>query len=135
MSHYTIVETKIVDAPALAEGLADMGYEDVEVWESAQPLVDYSGSETKETAEVIVRRKHVGRLANDIGFKRQPAGPMRAIISDWDRDKHGEGWMRELTRRYAYHAARGKLEAQGFTLAREERDADGRIRLTLRRSA
>ncbi len=135
MSHYTIVETKIVDAPALAEGLADMGYEDVEVWESAQPLMDYSGSETKETADVIVRRQHVGRLSNDIGFKHQFVGPMRAIISDWDRDKHNEGWMRELTRRYAYHAARGKLEAQGFFLTHEERDEDGRIRLTLRRSA
>ncbi len=135
MSHYTILKTRITDAPALAEGLADMGYEDVEVWETAQPLMDYGGSETKETAEVIVRRHHVGRLANDIGFKRQSVGPMRAIISDWDRQKHTEGWMRELTRRYAYHAARSKLEAQGFSLAREERDAEGRIRLTLRRSS
>lgn len=134
MSHYTVLTTKITDAEFLAEAIADMGYEDVEVHDRPQPLIDFQGGATKQKAEVIVRRKHIGWLSNDIGFCRQHDGTMNAIISDYDRDKHNEGWMRELTRRYAYLTARGKLEAQGFDLAHEERDAQGRIHLVLRRT-
>jgi len=43
--------------------------------------------------------------------------------------------LQALTQRYAYHAAREKLEAQGFTLAGEEVQQDGRIHLVLRRMA
>jgi len=42
-------------------------------------------------------------------------------------------FVRKLVQRYAYQAARAKLEAQGFTLASEEIEEEGRIHLTLRR--
>ncbi len=134
MSHYTVLTTRISDPHYLAEAIADMGYQEVEVYDEPQSLIDYQGKATKQKAEVIVRRQHLGWLGNDVGFCRQHNGTMNAIISDVDRNKHNEGWMQELTRRYAYQAARGKLEAQGFDLAHEQRDAEGRIHLVLRRT-
>ena len=134
MSHYTVLTTRISDPHYLAEAIAEMGYEEVEVYDQAQPLIDYCGEETKQEAEVIVRRRHLGLFSNDIGFHRQYNGTMNAIISDYDRNKHNQGWMQELTRRYAYQAARGKLEAQGFDLTHEQRDEQGRIHLVLRRT-
>ena len=134
MSHYTVLTTRISDPHYLVEAIADMGYQEVEVYDQPQPLIDHQGQATKQRAEVIVRRKHIGWLSNDVGFCRQRNGTMNSIISDYDRDKHNEGWMQELTRRYAYQAARGKLEAQGFDLAHEERDEQGRIHLVLRRT-
>ncbi len=133
MSHYTVLTTRICDPHYLGEAMADMGYEEVEVHDQPQPLIDYQGRETKQKAEVIVRRRHLSWVSNDLGFCRQSNGTMNAIISDYDRDKHNKGWMLELTRRYAYQAARGKLEAQGFDVAHEQRDAEGRIHLVLRR--
>ena len=134
MSHYTVLTTRISDPQYLGEAIADMGYEEIEVYDEPQPLIDYQGKATKQRAEEIVRRKHLSWLSNDVGFQRQRNGTMNAIISDYDRDKHNKGWMQELTRRYAYQAARGKLEAQGFDLAHEQRDAQGRIHLVLRRT-
>ncbi len=134
MSHYTVLTTRISDPHYLAEAIADMGYQEVEVYDQPQPLLDFQGEERKQRAEVIVRRQHLGWVSNDLGFCRQHGGTMNAIISDYDRDKHNKGWMQELTRRYAYQAARGKLEEQGFDLAHEQRDAEGRIHLVLRRT-
>jgi hypothetical protein len=135
MSHYTVLETKLKDVDCMAEALADMGYDDLEINDEPHPLTDFMGDARSHRAEVIIRRKQVGWLSNDIGFRRGPDGTFDAIISDYDQDRHDDQWMRDLTKRYSYHAARTKLEEQGFSLAREERDAQGRIHLLLRRSA
>jgi hypothetical protein len=135
MSHYTVLETKLKDVDALAEALTDMGYENLEIYDEPHQLTDFMGESGKQKAEVIIRRKRVGWLSNDIGFRRGTDGTFVAIISDYDQERHNDQWMRDLTKRYSYHAARTKLEAQGFSLAREERDSSGRIHLLLRRTA
>ena len=71
MSHYTVLTTRICDPHYLAEAMADMGYEEVEVHDQPQPLIDYQGRETKQKAEVIVRRRHLSWVSNDLGFCRQ----------------------------------------------------------------
>ena len=43
--------------------------------------------------------------------------------------------LQNISQRYIYHLTRNKLEAQGFTLASEETQKDGRIHLVLRRMA
>ena len=134
MSHYTVLKTRLKDVDALSEALIDMGYEDLEVYDTPQPLVDFMGDTPNREAEVIVRKQHLGRLSNDIGFCRGPGGLFAAIISDYDQQRHNEQWMRDLTKRYAYHAARTKLEEQGFTLTHEQRDSKGRIHLLLQRA-
>ena len=50
MSHYTVLTTRISDPLYLAEAIADMGYEQVEVWDDPQPLIDYQGEETMQSA-------------------------------------------------------------------------------------
>ena len=135
MSHFTRLKTRLADVDGLTRALADVGFKTVEVHEAAQALHGYQGDTRTQTAEVIVRRKYVGRASNDLGFKRQEDGTFEAIISDHDRRKYSEKWLQQLSQRYAYHVARAKLEAQGFTLAAEETATDGRIHLVLRRLA
>ncbi|MCI0458267.1 MAG: DUF1257 domain-containing protein [Gemmataceae bacterium] len=135
MSHFTTLKTQITDIKALQAALADLGLAHVEVHATAQALYGYMGDARQQTAEVIVRRKHLGWLSNDLGFKRTAAGTFDAIISDYDRAKYSQEWLGKLTQRYAYHVARAKLEEQGFDLVAEEKTADGRIHLTLRRMA
>ena len=133
MSHFTTLQTQLADVKALHAALADLGFKEVEVYDKAQPLHGYRGDERAQTAEVIVRRQHVGPLSNDLGFKRNAGGTFDALISEYDRAKYSQEWLDRLTQRYAYHAARAKLEEQGFALVSEEQK-DGRIHLVLRRT-
>jgi hypothetical protein len=134
MSHFTKIRTQITDRDALVQGLADVGYGQVEVHDAPQALYGYQGDQRAQTAEVVVRRKYVGPVSNDIGFKYQPDGTYLAIISEFDRDQHDEEWLGRLTQRYAYHATVRNLKEQGFDLVQEEQSEEGRIHLVLRRA-
>jgi hypothetical protein len=134
MSHFTTVRTKIVSTEALLQALAEMGYRKVDVHEDPQPLHGFQGDERSQRAHVIIRRKQIGRLSNDIGFERQGDGSYRAWISEWDRQRYDERWIEDLHRRYARHATQEALTAQGFKVADEVTDDDGTIRLVLRRA-
>jgi hypothetical protein len=135
MSHFTTIKTRLHDAQALVQALTDLGLKNVEVHETAQHLFGFLGDKRQQTAEIIIRRKHVGRMSNDLGFKRAADGTFTAIISGFDRSKYDARWMQRLTQRYGYHVACRKLTDQGFDLVKEETQADGRIHLVLRRMA
>jgi hypothetical protein len=71
------------DRRLLLAALADLGYRDVEQGE-ALALYGYQGDRREETAELVVRRRHVGRLSNDLGFRRTPDG-LVPVVSEYDR--------------------------------------------------
>ena len=135
MSHYTTLDTTIVSAEFLVQALADMGFADVEVHEVAQPLIGWRGDLRETQAEVIVRRRHLGRSSNDIGFARNAEGRFEALISEFDRRRYDQAWLGKLTQRYAYRVARDNLAKQDFTLVEESMDDDRTIRMTVRRMA
>lgn len=134
MSHFTTIKTQIKNVDALVKALADVGFRSVEVHQTAQALMGYEGDVRSQTAEVIIRRKFVGRLSNDIGFKRQPDGTYEAIISDYDR-RHGYGddWLGQVMQRYGYHHLTATAAQQGFAIEEEENLEDGTIRLVVAR--
>lgn len=132
MSHYTVVQTRLVDRDALLAALREL-FPAIESYEQPQRLMGYQGDARQEQAHMIVSRQYVGSASNDIGFLRQPDG-YQAIISDYDqRNGYGEAWLNRLTQRYSYHCAVRQLEAQGYTLL-EETVEKGAIRLTMRRT-
>ena len=133
MSHFTTIKTKITDIPSLVAALADVGFKTVEVHQEPQHLFGYQGDQRAQVAEIIIRRKFVGRASNDIGFKLQRDGTFDAIVSQYDRTKYSQAWLQRLLQRYAYHAVRAKLEEQGFALVNEEQHQDAQIHLVLRR--
>jgi hypothetical protein len=135
MSQYLNIETQIVSAEHLIRALHDLGFDDVEVHQTAQPLRGWIGDRRKNTAEIIIRKKHVGTASNDIGFKWGPLGRFTAIISDFDKRDYGAAWLNLLTQRYAYHVAKDKLQEEGFDLVEESVQADQTIHLTLRKMA
>jgi hypothetical protein len=71
----------------------------------------------------------------DIGFSK--SGDAYEMIADWwgIKDVNQRQLTQQLSQRYAYHAAKAKLEGQGFALVNEESQADGRIHMVLRRMA
>jgi hypothetical protein len=133
MSHFTRVRTTLRDLDALVAALNAVGFRDVEVHDRPQALHGFQGDSRPERAEVIIRRRYISRLSNDIGFGRQPDGSFEAIVSEFDRRRYGEAWLSELTRSYSYAATLRYAESHGFEVATDEVQQDGTRRLTLRR--
>lgn len=133
MSHFTTIATQIVSAKHLVQALNDLGFAEVEVHAQPQPLVGYQGDARVNKAHVIIRKKHIGLLSNDIGFAQNAKGTFDALISDFDRNDYDHKWLQKLTQRYAYHASRDLLSQQNFSLVEEKQEKDGTIRLTVRR--
>ena len=132
MSHYTRIQTKIVDRDALVLALADAGYE-ATVHDESVPLRGFLGEGRDQRAHVVVPKGQVGWLSNDLGFERTADGTFRAWISDYDALKHDGTWLAQLTQRYAYHATVQTLTQQSFEVVGQEQREDGSIRVLVRR--
>ena len=84
MSKYLLFEDYVLkDRRLLLAALADLGYTQVEEGE-ALPLFGYQDDRRPETAELVVRRCHLGAASNDVGFARTPDGYV-PIVSEYDQ--------------------------------------------------
>jgi predicted RNA binding protein YcfA (HicA-like mRNA interferase family) len=120
MSHYSKIETQIVDQTALIKALKDVGYSQVEIHGNPVPLYGYMGDQRPERANVVVRRKHISNASNDIGFVKSENGTYRAIVSEYDQQILGADWVEKVCKLYAYHAVVEKMEEQGFVVEKQE---------------
>ena len=127
MSHFTTVKTRMVVADYLKKSLRDLGH-DYE--EGAVTIRGFGGRKTEVEIKI-----GTGRSRYEIGFRQGTSG--YEIVADWWGIKgiNKKVLVRQLTQRYAYHAAVDKLRKQGFDLSSEEVGDDGRIHLVLRRMA
>ena len=101
MSKYLVFQDYVLkDRRLLLAALADLGYTEVEEGE-ALPLYGYQGDRRPETAELVVRRRHLGSASNDLGFARTPAGYV-PIVSEYDqRVLHGGQLLVKLRTAYS----------------------------------
>ena len=118
MSKYNRQRSQYNDRDCLVAALNEVGYTDVEVYDESVSLYGYRGDVRPEKANVIVRRKHISTAANDLGFVRESDGTYSAIVSDYDRHKHGAEWMTGLKvayteKRLIKHAASKGLKYLG----------------------
>jgi len=127
MSHFTRVQTRLVNRDYLVAALRDLGHVPV-----LGPVDANGWAGTKARVDLKIPTSN---RSYDIGFRQTPAG--YELVADWQgvRGIKQHEFLQQLNQRYAYHAARGKLQEQGFTLVAEETGQDGRIRLVLRRMA
>jgi hypothetical protein len=127
MSHFTSIKTQMVEKKYLLKALRDLGY----AYEEGE--VEVRGFLGNRTGVEI--RIPIGDSRYDIGFKL--TGGAYEIVADWwgIKELNQEEFQQQVTQRYAYHAARAKLEAQGFNLVNETVEENGQIRLVLRRAA
>ncbi|MFZ5452992.1 MAG: DUF1257 domain-containing protein [Thermodesulfobacteriota bacterium] len=135
MSHYSEVQIEMRYGAALVAALNRLGFKGkVEVHQEAQALYGYQGDMRAQKAHIIIRKEHVGRDANDIGFERQPDGTFRAFISDYDLqyNHYGSAWQGRLKQAYGIEKARAEARKKGYRVSEKKLD-DGRIQLVLRR--
>ena len=117
MSAYITLTTPMLDEECLVAALADVGIDQSKVEVHATPvaLVGYRGDRRGQTANLIIRRQHVGAASNDIGFLATPTG-YQAIVSNYDQDRFGPAWLSRLGACY-----QSRWSAKAERLAAEER--------------
>jgi hypothetical protein len=126
MSHISRIKTQMVEREHLVQALTDLGY----ACQVGDLGIRSLGAERRN---VEVRIKLGGVFGRQVGFAK--AGSTYEMVADWWGAGSAERtqFLQQVTQRYAYHAARAKLQAQGFDLVNEETSQDGQIRLVLRR--
>lgn len=134
MSHYSKIETRIMEKESLLKALQDMGYTDIEVHDKAQNLYGYQGDVRPEQANIIIRRQFISPESNDVGFRLTAEGTHEAIVSEYDQELLGKDWVGRVCQNYAEHAVVSKLEQQGFAVAEKKVDpVTKKVHLMLRR--
>ncbi len=125
MSHFSLIETQLTQQEFLVKALQDMGYA---VQQGGVIVRGYHGNQTRADVKIPTSNPEY-----DIGFVKR--GDVYGLVADW----HGifgidpNQLIQKLNQRYAYHASISKLKEQGFSVASEEVQKDGQIRLVLRR--
>lgn len=83
MSAYKVFkEVQFRSLALLKAALADLGFTQVEEGQGLA-LYGYQGDVRPEKAELVIRRCHLGRLSNDVGFVRTEQGYI-PVVSEYD---------------------------------------------------
>jgi hypothetical protein len=126
MSHFSRIQTQMVDKKFILQALTDLGFK---FQEGEQQVMGFGGQKTQVDIRIPLS------MSYDIGLRRKGTG--YEIVADWIgvRGFKQEEFTQRLLQRYGYRAARAKLEEQGFDMVEEEVEETGQIRIVLRRMA
>jgi Protein of unknown function (DUF1257) len=125
MSHFSQIKTQIRDLNALQLALTDVAAN----WKSGPQAVRGYRGQTRQ-AEVAIEQSN----GYDIGFSWN--GQEYELVADlqyWQQPLSVEGFLNQITQRYAYHTVVKETSRQGFQVAEQQQNQDGSIRLVLQR--
>lgn len=129
MSAYTEQVTQITDAEILKDCLKEKGVKEVVHHPHAVQLEGYHGDKRKDTAEIVIPRRAIGSASNDVGFKKQPDGTFKAIISQYDSGRFNAGWMVDLKKKYAEKKIMKTAKTNGLTFVGKKVAQDGSFKM------
>jgi hypothetical protein len=133
MSKYLKIGTEIKDEGLFLDALREVCNEEGIEFEQGEDLslYGYQGRERSEKADYVIRRRFVGRSANDLGFRRREDGSIEAIISEYDQRTRGQRIFNSVKRHYAVKAVQRAARRAGHTV-REEQAEGNAVRLRIR---
>jgi hypothetical protein len=125
MSHFSNIKTQIRNLTSLKAALADM---EVEWKEGPVKIRGYQGQ--TRSAEVVIAQDN----NYDIGFSWN--GREYELVADlqyWEQPLTVEGFLRQVSQRYAFHTVVNETAKQGFQISEQQKNEDGSLRLVLQR--
>lgn len=125
MSHFSNIKTKIRNLNSLKAALKDLNVD----WKDGSGTVRGYKGQTHE-AEVVIEQSN----NYDFGFCWN--GSEYELVADlqyWQQPLTVDGFLRQVTQRYAYHTVVESTTAQGFSIAEQSNHEDGSIRLVVQR--
>lgn len=127
MSHFSQIKTKLRNLSSLQSALTDLGTE----WKAGPyPVRGYQGQ--TQQADLVIPQDN----GYDIGFRRNADTQDYELVADlqyWQQPLTVEGFLRQVTQRYAYNTVLAESSRQGFQLAEEQVQQDGSVRLVVQR--
>jgi len=127
MSHFSQIKTKIRNLESLQAALTDLGTD----WKTGPSQVrGYQGQ--TQVAEVVIEQDN----GYDIGFRCNPETHDYELVADlqyWKQPLTVDGFLNQVTQRYAFHTVINESSKQGFQIAEQEVNNDGSIRLVVQR--
>ncbi|QDZ39671.1 DUF1257 domain-containing protein [Euhalothece natronophila Z-M001] len=125
MSHFSQIKTQIRNLSSLQEALNDLGID----WKQGPATVrGYQGQ--THSAEVVIPQEN----QYDVGFRWN--GNEYELVADlqyWQQPLTVNGFLNQVSQRYAYHTVKNTTSAEGFQVAEEQKNEDGSIRLVVQR--
>ena len=125
MSHFSNIKTKIRNLDSLKSALNDLGID----WKNGPEIIRGYQGQTHQ-ADVVVEQ------ANNYDFGFSWNGSEYELVSDlqyWQQPLTVQGFLRQVTQRYAYHTVVNETANQGFNITEQENKQDGSIRLVVQR--
>lgn len=125
MSHFSNIKTKIRNLNSLKKALKDLDL----AWKDGSGTVRGYKGQTHQ-AEVVIEQNN----SYDFGFCWN--GSEYELVADlqyWQQPLTVDGFLRQVTQRYAYHSVVESTAAQGFAIAEQSNNNDGSIRLVVQR--
>ena len=125
MSHFSSIKTKIRNLDSLRAALTDLGVD----WKNGPAIVRGYQGKTHQ-ADLVVEQ------GNNYDFGFSWNGSEYDLVADlqyWQQPLTVEGFLRQVTQRYAYHTVVNESANQGFTITEQEKNQDGSIRLVVQR--
>ena len=125
MSHFSNIKTKIRNLNSLKAALKDLNLD----WKDDSVSVRGYRGQTHQ-AQVAIEQDN----GYDFGFCWN--GNEYELVADlqyWQQPLTVEGFLRQVTQRYAYHAVVQETANQGFTISEQAKNEDGSIRLVVQR--
>ncbi len=125
MSHFSNIKTKIRNLDFLKAALNDL---DVD-WKDG-PAVVRGYQDQIHQADLVVEQNN----NYDFGFSWN--GSEYELVADlqyWQQPLTVDGFLRQVTQRYAYQTVVKETANQGFTITEQAKNQDGSIRLVVQR--
>lgn len=127
MSHFSQIKTKIRNLESLQSALTDVGTN----WKAGPRQVKGYQGQT-QVAEIVIEQDN----GYDIGFRRNEQTQEYELVADlqyWQQPLTVEGFLSQITQRYAFHTVLNETAHQGFQVAEQQVNSDGSIRLVVQR--
>jgi hypothetical protein len=125
MSHFSQIKTQIRNIDSLKEALTQLGID----WKDGPREVRGYRGQTN-AAEITIEQDN----GYDIGFKWN--GKEYELVADlqyWQQNLSVEGFLRQVTQRYAYQTVVKETARVGFQVAEQKQNEDGSISLVVQR--
>ena len=125
MSHFSNIKTKIRNLNSLKAALKDLNVD----WKDGSGTIRGYRGKTHQ-AEVVIEQNN----NYDFGFCWN--GSEYELVADlqyWQQPLTVDGFLRQVTQRYAYHTVVNETTNQGFAITEEAKNEDGSIRLVVQR--
>ena len=125
MSHFSQIKTQIRNIDSLKDALNELG---VDWKQGPREVRGYRGQ--THAAEITIEQEN----GYDIGFRWN--GKEYELVADlqyWQQNKSVEGFLRQVTQRYAYQTVLKETTRVGFQVAEQKQNQDGSISLVVQR--